>query len=145
MVIRPIGVEGAGLLASIHKEAFEDNGEIWDEASLKQLLSLPGVTALIAIRDDEPLGFLLVRTVLDESEILTFAVRKSKHRQGIGCELFRYFLNLIHLMVRFIYLEVSVVNKGAIAFYEKLNFLEVGRRPEYYRDGSEAIMMRYSL
>lgn len=145
VIVRTIGIEGAALLAVIHREAFEAEGEVWDETSLKRLLLLSGVTAWIALRGTEPLGFLLVRTVLDESEVLTVAVRPSEQGRGIGGLLFNYFFNIVSSEVRFIYLEVSIANKGAIDFYRKHDFQEIGRRPGYYSDGTEAMVLRRSI
>ncbi|MDF7674088.1 GNAT family N-acetyltransferase [Acetobacteraceae bacterium ESL0709] len=133
------------MLASLHQEAFENNGEVWDERSLKELLVLPGVTAWVALRESKPAGFLMVRTVLDESEVLTVAVRPSLQRKGVGRALFNHFFSHIKPDVSFVYLEVSIVNSSATKFYESCNFQEIGRRPGYYSDGTEAVVMRYSL
>ena len=39
-------------------------------------------------------------------------------------------------------LEVREANDGALAFYAASGFVEVDRRPRYYRDGSTAIVLR---
>ena len=38
-------------------------------------------------------------------------------------------------------LEVSAVNDAAIAFYLRHGFAEIARRPRYYRDGSDALVL----
>jgi len=44
--------------------------------------------------------------------------------------------------VKNIWLEVSSRNKKAIRFYEKRGFLLQDIRKGYYRDGSDALVMR---
>jgi ribosomal protein S18 acetylase RimI-like enzyme len=39
-------------------------------------------------------------------------------------------------------LEVSARNDGALAFYATEGFTEIDRRPAYYRDGSDAVVMQ---
>jgi len=77
------GPESAGLLAALHAKAF-DGGEIWDADAFETLLAGPGVDAIIAVRGEAPLGFILMRTIADEAEMLTLAVLPSARRSGIG-------------------------------------------------------------
>ena len=44
-----------------------------------------------------------------------------------------------------IYLEVRVSNTPARLFYEGLGFVEAGRRPRYYLDGEDALVMTCRL
>ena len=39
-----------------------------------------------------------------------------------------------------IILEVNENNKEALAFYKKHGFIEINRRPKYYKDGNAIIM-----
>ena len=61
-------------LAALHAEAFDTP---WDAASLTALLASPGVFAV-----EQPDGFILIRVVADEAEILTLAVRPAARRSG---------------------------------------------------------------
>jgi ribosomal-protein-alanine N-acetyltransferase len=42
-------------------------------------------------------------------------------------------------------LEVREDNAGALAFYANRGFVEIDRRPRYYRDGAAAVVMRRPL
>ena len=42
-------------------------------------------------------------------------------------------------------LEVSAANPDALAFYAATGFVEIDRRPRYYRDGSDALVLRLWL
>jgi ribosomal-protein-alanine N-acetyltransferase len=42
-------------------------------------------------------------------------------------------------------LEVREDNAGALAFYASRGFIEIDRRPRYYRDGTTAVVLRLPL
>ena len=42
-------------------------------------------------------------------------------------------------------LEVKASNQGALSLYSKLGFDEVGRRPRYYSDGEDALLLQKQL
>jgi ribosomal-protein-alanine N-acetyltransferase len=42
-------------------------------------------------------------------------------------------------------LEVREDNAGALAFYAAAGFVEIDRRPRYYRDGATAAVLRLPL
>ena len=42
-------------------------------------------------------------------------------------------------------LEVRADNRGALAFYAEHGFVEIDRRLRYYRDGTDAVVMRLPL
>jgi ribosomal-protein-alanine N-acetyltransferase len=43
------------------------------------------------------------------------------------------------------FLEVAVGNVAALGLYRKHGFSQVGRRPRYYANGSDALVMRAEL
>lgn len=112
-------------LAEIHATAFE---RPWDAATFATLLGQAGVAVL---GDDD--GFILIRTVLDEAEILTLAVRPGARRKGYARGLVEAAAALARAAgVRQLYLEVAEDNAAALALYRATGFVEVGRRPGYY-------------
>jgi ribosomal-protein-alanine acetyltransferase len=42
-------------------------------------------------------------------------------------------------------LEVAADNAGALVFYRRLGFVEIARRPGYYDDGADAVVMSLDL
>jgi ribosomal-protein-alanine N-acetyltransferase len=132
------GLPHAALLAAMHAQAFPQDS--WDEASFISLLGMPGIIGLI----DERGGFLLLRIVLDEAEIITIGV--TTPRQGIGQGLMREGLDLAAAYaVKVMYLEVAATNAPAQALYAKLGFTQVGRRKGYYPDGDDALTLHLVL
>lgn len=128
----PAATDGAGRaarLAAIHAEAFSGPHEApWSAAAFTALLEQPGVFAL-----ESPDGFILMRTVADEAEILTLAVRPTARRGGQGARLVGegVLAAAARGAVR-VFLEVADDNTAARALYAKAGFVEAGRRPGYY-------------
>ncbi|MFS0741513.1 ribosomal protein S18-alanine N-acetyltransferase [Brevundimonas sp. 3P9-tot-E] len=118
-------------LAAIHAEAFAAS---WDEAALTELLAAPGV---FAVAEED--GFILIRVVVDEAEILTLAVRPSARRAGLGVRLIEAaVVRAAALGAERMFLEVAEGNVAARALYARSGFVEMGRRRGYYShaDGS---------
>lgn len=113
------------LLARLHAQAF---AAPWSEAEFADLLGQAGVFAVV-----EPDGFILVRVVLDEAEILTLAVRPAARRLGLGLRLIQASAALASGMgATQLLLEVAQDNLPARALYDRAGFEAAGRRPRYY-------------
>jgi ribosomal-protein-alanine N-acetyltransferase len=125
------GPAHAPLLAALHAAAFPDDP--WDEATFATLLEDPHITTLI----DERGGFLVLRQILDEAEIITIGT--TARRQGIGRALLESALARPGLRV--LHLEVAATNTPALALYTALGFTPTGRRRAYYNDGTDALTM----
>lgn len=139
--IVPAGPEAAALLASLHARSF-DGGEVWNRAAFEGLLSGTGMDARVAAKDAAPLGFILMRTITDQAEILTLAVLPSARRSGIGRALVDSGLHAAQARgARTAFLEVSVNNGAAIALYRAAGWGEAGHRMRYYGDGSDALIL----
>ena len=113
------------VLAALHAEAF---GSPWDARAFTNLLAQPGV--LLGVEAD---GFILIRVVLDEAEILTLAVRPDARRQGLGRRLVeRACVAAEDAGAASLFLEVAEDNAAARALYARAGFVEIGRRKAYY-------------
>jgi ribosomal-protein-alanine N-acetyltransferase len=122
----------AARLAALHAEAFEAS---WDASAFETLLDQPGMKAVEAAD-----GFILIRTVAGEAEILTLAVRPSARRRGLGADLLAKGLVLaLAGGAGRLFLEVAEDNLAARALYARAGFTEAGRRRGYYaRPGGPA-------
>ncbi len=121
------------LLAEVHATAFD---RPWDAAAFASLLGQAGVVAL-----GDADGFILIRTVLDEAEILTLAVRPEARRRGQGRVLVQAAARTARAMgAQRLHLEVAEDNAVAVALYAATGFEPSGRRPGYYaREGGPAV------
>jgi ribosomal-protein-alanine N-acetyltransferase len=129
-------------LAQLHAESF---AVPWTKDALDELLVTPGTFAFA----DEG-GFIVVRSVADEAEILTLAVRPGCRRKGLGTTLVSKAAEHAHsLGSSRIFLEVAVNNLPAAKLYERLGFGEVGRRKAYYAASpgkyEDALILRSNL
>ncbi len=98
-------------------------------------------------RDEKVAGFLILSTVLDESEILEVAVSENMRRCGLGSELMEEVFGwCAKNEISQIFLEVRESNFPALAYYKKYGFAENGLRKNYYRDPLEnAVLMSKKL
>jgi ribosomal protein S18 acetylase RimI-like enzyme len=96
-------------------------------------------TVAVAERHGQVCGFMVSREVAGEVEVLNLATAPDTRRQGIATQL------LASVEAEDIFLEVRESNAPARKLYEKLGFVVVGKRPEYYDDPVEsAFVMRLS-
>jgi ribosomal-protein-alanine N-acetyltransferase len=111
-------------------------GEAWTRGQCLGLMGLPGVQLKLAYVRDEPAGFALTRTLLDETELLLLAVRPSYRRLGIAKKLIEDIISIsTESGVSRIFLEVRDGN-DALLLYRKIGFVPVGRRRGYYKGGN---------
>lgn len=120
-------------LAAIHAEAFDAP---WDTEAFRALLDQTGVIACT-----EGDGFILIRVVADEAEILTLAVRPAARRRGLGARLTAGAAARARALgATRLFLEVAEDNAAARGLYAALGFEAAGRRRGYYaRKGGPAV------
>ena len=114
-------------LAALHARCFSVPAP-WSVSDFEGLLADPTASLF-----ERPEGFLLLRCVADEAEILTLAVDPDARRRGVASALIADAVRFVgeHRITR-VFLEVSKENDSAIALYGKQGFGEVGRRRNYY-------------
>ena len=108
--------------------------------------TLPTIRYLVAEVDGEIVGHAVTSIVADIAELQRIAVDDTHRRTGLATEL----LDAVITAARAegadrLLLEVRDDNAGAVAFYAARGFVEIDRRPRYYRDGATAIVMRLPL
>jgi ribosomal-protein-alanine N-acetyltransferase len=147
--VRAAGAERADAFAAVHLQAF-DRG--WSADELKRVMDGPCTFTLEAVpqAEDAPLGFIVVRAVAGEAEILTLAVHPEARRRGLGRALVQSAaITAKAFGAEAFWLEVAVDNEAAIALYAATGFEAAGRRLRYYaRKGGEridALVMRRLL
>lgn len=127
-------------LAALHATAFDAP---WTAAALADLLGQAGVFAVEA-----PEGFVLMRGVADEAEVLTLAVRPEARGRGLGGQLLAQGVARARAQgAARVFLEVAEDNAAALALYRRSGFAEAGRRRGYYGrpDGSRRDALLFSL
>ncbi|MBE7620561.1 ribosomal-protein-alanine N-acetyltransferase [Komagataeibacter sp. FXV2] len=145
VVAVPAAMADLPALARVHAASFAPDQQ-WDAPALETLLAMPGVALGVAVAQDGGrqvvAGFIMVRTVLDEAEILTLAVDPAFRRRGLARALLSWMVDMAAGQgAARLFLEVGVDNTAALALYRDAGFGGVGRRRGYYPDGSDAQVM----
>lgn len=128
-------------IAEMEKICFSDPWSIHSvTAELNNALSL----WLVAVDGDKVVGYVGSQSVLGWSDMMNLAVLPEYRRQGIGETLVSELIaKLREQNNTCLTLEVRVSNQSAIALYEKMGFVQVGKRPNYYHNPKEdALIMR---
>jgi [ribosomal protein S18]-alanine N-acetyltransferase len=91
-------------------------------------------------------GYACFRVGAGEAELLRVAVAPEARGRGIARRLIAAgFERLRAASVASCFLEVRPGNASALAVYHALGFEPQGRRRAYYRDGSDALVLRRDL
>ncbi|MEY4500544.1 MAG: hypothetical protein RIS52_434 [Pseudomonadota bacterium] len=145
-----------GTIADLEKvmpimaDAFDPEfGEAWTRGQCVGLLSLPGTALFVALNGPTAIGFAICRYVLDESELLLIAVVQQAQQQGVGREILGKVIDWAHSNgSRRLFLEMREGNP-AKQLYDSVEFVQVGRRKDYYRGKcgvpSDAITMEKNV
>ena len=116
----------------------------WSEKSVASELDNKLSLWLVAVEEDEVVGYIGSQTCCDETDMMNVAVHSQHRRKGIAEALVLALVEALkeagsHCLT----LEVRASNEPAKALYERLGFGQVGRRPNYYRNPKEdALILR---
>lgn len=141
MEIRQMKKEDILQLAELEKLCFSDP---WSISAFEYELKNPLSLWLVAADGEAVAGYVGSQTVMDESDMMNVAVAPAYRRKGIAEKLILALIErLKEHQSHCLTLEVRASNDPAIALYQKLGFLQVGRRPGYYRNPREdALILR---
>ncbi|HEU0218571.1 MAG TPA: GNAT family N-acetyltransferase [Stellaceae bacterium] len=145
--IEPIPEAATEALAVLHCACFPDDP--WEAPALARIMALSGGFGWLAWEEDELAGFILVRDLGNECEILSFGVTPRWRRRGIAQALLRTAIDeAAGRSLPSVVLEVAIDNDPARELYLAAGFTVVGRRARYYRrpDGRvDALVLRLAL
>ena len=114
----------------------------WSEKSVASELTNALAFWLVAVDGSRVAGYVGSQTVCDETDMMNVAVHPDFRRQGIGEKLVEQLVTeLKSIGSHALMLEVRVSNAPAIGLYEKMGFLQVGLRKNYYRNPKEDAMI----
>jgi len=118
--------------------------DAWSREAFVEELGLATTRYLVAVTESgELVGYAGLKVAGEQSDIQTIAVAAAHRRRGIARRLLAELIaEALRRGADECFLEVRVDNPGAIALYESFGFEEIARRPFYYRDGVDAIVMR---
>lgn len=112
--------------------------DAWTRGQLAEELGRPGGIFLV---DEVLRGFVIAWLVFDELNLLQIGVDPAARRAGLATALHAaLWAAAPHATVG--WLEVRADNEPARRFYAREGWRELGRRPRYYADGSDAVLYR---
>jgi len=143
-LIRPPGPGDSRALEEAERECFPDP---WPGHLFLAEVRAPGRFHRLAVAPNgELMAYLLSVWQYLDLHVLKIATRPPWRRQGLA----RHLLVLAaeHIMEaggESVTLEVRASNEPAIRLYERLGYHLKGRRPHYYGDGEDALIMSWEI
>lgn len=126
--IRKIDAFSAKLASELEKETFSSP---WDEKSI--LAEASRGYFIAAFDNDVFLGYAGALSVLDECDICNVAVKADFRGRGVGKALVNDIIDFAKETKKsVVMLEVRRSNAPAVSLYEKLGFVKVGERKNFY-------------
>ncbi|MEK7859123.1 MAG: GNAT family N-acetyltransferase [Elusimicrobiota bacterium] len=113
----------------------------WNLAQFKEALQ-----RIQVLNDGQVRGYAVFYEVFPEAQLVDVAIRPDDEGLGLGRKLLETAVAAFkdRAFTR-VTLEVSGGNEAARGLYDALGFKVVGRRPKFYNDGSDAILMDLDL
>ena len=141
MIITTMGEQHVAQVAALEKLCFSDP---WSEKSVASELTNKLSLWLVAVENDTVVGYVGSQTVMGETDMMNVAVHPDFRKRGIATALI---VGLVEELRKqgshCLTLEVRASNAPAISVYSALEFREVGRRRNYYRNPREdALILR---
>lgn len=144
MILRAARPEDLDALADI--ESFQPSSAGWTRTQFAAELARGNALLLVCEAEGRPVGHLAAWFVGPEAQLFTITTAPAAARRGVGTAL----LQELAAQARArgcakVTLEVSAANAPARALYERAGGRVVGRRPKFYNDGSDALLMDLPL
>ena len=142
LLINNMSIDDLEKIKNILNTDFDD---FWSYEILKEELTSQNTVYFVAKIDDEIVGFAGIKVILDEADLMNIVVKKEHRKKGIASSL----LNKLIIIskeknLKSINLEVNANNISAINLYKKFNFIEIGKRKNYYKN-QDAILMKLDI
>ncbi len=131
-------------IAALERECFSDP---WSEASIASELQSEWSLWLVDEEDGQVVAYVGSQSAPPDADVMNVAVAPSHRRQGRGEALMLALMDALRALNReSLSLEVRQSNTPALALYERLGFVQVGKRPKYYHNPVEdALILRKEL
>ncbi|HRV69276.1 MAG TPA: GNAT family N-acetyltransferase [Marmoricola sp.] len=145
---RPATPADLDAVLALEQECFPDP---WGEQLIAPGLAgeLPTVTYLVSEDADGVTGYVVVSIAGDIADLQRLGVTQRVRRTGVAGKLLDLAITTAIMAERRppdrMLIEVRADNADALAFYAAKDFVEIDRRPRYYSDGSDAVILRRSL
>ena len=99
---------------------------------------------LVITQKQDIIGYAVVALVAQQAELHLIAIHPKAQSQGYGQLLLALIIESMPASIESFFLEVRVSNCRAVRLYQRLGFVQIGERKDYYRNGmgtEDAIIM----
>jgi len=126
-------------ICKIEDESFP---EPFPRGLFEKLLRDKNALFFVAVEAGLILGYCIATLENHRGHLISIAVGQSHRRRGVAVRLLGRLLHeLEYGDTEQVWLEVRPDNIAAVSLYRKLGFLKAGSAPNYYRDGTDALIM----
>ncbi len=141
--LRPMKNADASAAAELERQCFSDPWGAEEFAAIEESRLDRGFSAW---RDGRMEGYVILRLVAGEGEILRIGVAPAGRRKGTGRQLVEAAKAAAEReKAEKVFLEVRAGNEAAIALYCRAGFVRYGVRKKYYRlPDEDAVLMEWT-
>ena len=128
-------------VARLERDLFAE--EPWSEHVLADELAAPGRYYVVALEEEQVVGYGGFADFGTEAHVMTIGVRADRQRHGLGTRLLAGLLTEIdRRRIGRVLLEVATDNEAAKQLYTRHGFRPIGIRRNYYQaTGTDAVVM----
>ena len=114
---------------------------LWTKDQWKSEFRKEGTKVFALFLSEKIIGVSVINVIIDEAQINFFSINPKYRRNGYGSYLMKFMIKKCNFYnINKLLLEVSDINTAAKNFYKKFNFITVGKRKNYYKNGSDAVL-----
>ncbi len=118
----------------------------WKRDHFQHEIEAPHSFAFVSECAGKVAGYVCLRSLFEESQILDIAVAPDLRGRGLARQLMEHACSLAREKgAEVVALEVRDGNHAAISLYERLGFVRVGLRSRYYEGRDDAVLMEKNL
>ena len=136
ITVRPMVMTDVDGVMAVEQDSFLTP---WSRSAFEEELAQNRLARyLVAVENDEIVGYAGTWLVINEAHVTNVAVSGQRRREGIGRLLMQKLMELARDNdMESMTLEVRVSNAAARHLYEQLGFVEAGIRKNYYSETKE--------
>ena len=144
ITIRRMQEQDVSCVSEIEQNNFS---QPWTESAFLKATEDDNYIYLVALDDEQIVGYAGCLTACGEGDITNIAVRADYRRMGIASELLKQICILASGKgITTIFLEVRQSNVSAQTLYDSIGFEAVGIRKRFYQKPEEdAVIMKYEI
>ncbi len=143
-MIRPATADDVAAVAALDAALF--GADAWSPAAVAAELTGPRRRAVVAVQGRQVVGYAVTALAGDTVDLDRIAVVPRLRRTGLATAMLaRLTSQAVEDGAERMLLEVAAGNVAAAGFYAAAGFADLGRRRRYYRDGSDALVLRRRL